>query len=1238
MPLSKPFLSILLMVFTCLLAGYTLKAQELDEANFIKYTRLQGLSNNYISGIVQDSTGYIWIATHKGLNRFDGNTFQSIFKSSLHSPLPDNLLIRLHAQTSGEILGASHAGAFSFNPVTRRYKKFIIPCDSIIYFWTNEVFDITRDTRGNYIESTKTGFYIFNTTGDLIKRYDYYSPSDAGKTELIFGGWVHSLSNGFTLQQNGLLGSLYDPRKNRIDTGFIAKNVITRKLITDHNGEMKMAWSGKNDELFILNMDRNSIDVTDIDSPQSRSSPLSDMMISDLGWESKLSFINDSLFALTCTNNGFYLFHYDKRDGRVFSDGRKYFEKNFCTGVFKDREGRIWIGTSDGLYKQNMNNSFFSFTDLSQQSPDLVDYGIRSVYVEGNSIYAGLLNEGGLLILNKKEGNITDHLKWTPGDSYSNTVTNIFPYQKDTLWIATRKGILWFNKNNHHYGHLKIPPELDWTLNSKTRCLFEDSRNNVWISFGKLNSLVRYDRATRRFSEITPATNPLLKITFIFSIAEDLQGNIWLAGDGLCRWNSKKQMIDTLIPYPRASKLLQNYMYILDRDSSNNLWISSYNNEILQYNCTTNRMYLRLKENNIVDGNTSTNSPIINNQIWMGTDNGISAFNIKDHSVKQFTYADGLPSVGITSVAKGSFYDKESNRFYIGSRHRLISFTPDILRTRKLAPLLFIEKITTRDSLIQPADKIVRLKYSQNNLTVYFNTINYTDPEENRFAWRSVNAGDTSWNELTDQKSITLTNLANGWNPVQIKLYSVNNHWPMQVRNLFIYIQPPFWKTSWFIAILSLLVAGLIYLIYKLRISSVRKNERAKAHVQQLLAEEYKNQFELEQISNYFSSSLAGKNDVDEVLWDVTKNLIGHMNYEECIIYMWNQEKTKMIQKAAYGPKGSPKAIFTQSFDVAPWQGIVGHVMMTRESQLVTDTRNDSRYRVDDMHRLCELCVPIIHNDELIGIIDSEHQTVNHFKERDVKILTTIATLVGNKIKQIESEQSLAKKQKEISFINQQLAEAQLSALQTQMNPHFIFNSLNSIKGLILSNEQQKASKYLSKFAQMIRMTLNQSKEIFTTLHENLEHLEYYLLMEKLRFDDSFSFKIEVDECIDREETVVPTLMIQPLTENAIWHGLLQKEGEKNLLIRFSRMADTISCAIVDNGIGINRSEQIKRSNKSSHQPVGLTNLRNRIKIMNEKYNIGCVLEIIDLNDLNREKSGTCAILRFNMIFNKLYL
>ena len=283
------------------------------------------------------------------------------------------------------------------------------------------------------------------------------------------------------------------------------------------------------------------------------------------------------------------------------------------------------------------------------------------------------------------------------------------------------------------------------------------------------------------------------------------------------------------------------------------------------------------------------------------------------------------------------------------------------------------------------------------------------------------------------------------------------------------------------------------------------------------------------------------------------------------------------------------------------------------------------------MNRLSELCVPIIHDDELIGIIDSEHPVENHFKERDVKILTTIATLVGNRIIQIESEQSLAKKQKELANINQQLAEAQLSALQTQMNPHFIFNSLNSIKGMILANEQQKASRYLSKFAQMIRVTLNQSKEIFTTLYENLQHLENYLLMEKLRFDDSFSYKITVDDCLDKEETLIPTLMIQPLAENAIWHGLLLKEGEKKLLISFSQRDETIYCRIEDNGIGIRHSEELKRVNNPSHQSVGLSNLRHRIKIMNEKYDIDCNLEIRDLGS-DEKKSGTSALLYFNII------
>ncbi|MGZ5190846.1 MAG: histidine kinase, partial [Flavisolibacter sp.] len=422
----------------------------------------------------------------------------------------------------------------------------------------------------------------------------------------------------------------------------------------------------------------------------------------------------------------------------------------------------------------------------------------------------------------------------------------------------------------------------------------------------------------------------------------------------------------------------------------------------------------------------------------------------------------------------------------------------------------------------------------------------------------------------------------------------------------------------------------------KWRTGLARKKEMEKTHIEKIKADHYKNQFELEQISNYFSSSLSGQKTEDEVLWDVAENLIGRMNYVDCMIYLWNADKTKMIQKAAFGPKGKPEFISEQVFEVFPGQGIVGHVINTMQPILVKDTRTDSRYRVDECFRLSEVCVPIIHDDELLGIIDSEHHLPNYFNERDIKILTTIATLIGNKLKQLESEQSLDVKQKELTNINELLAEARLSALQAQMNPHFVFNALNSIKRMILDEDNEKASRYLSKFALMIRMTLNHSRDIFVTLDENIEYLEAYLEMEQLRFDDSFTYRIITDENIDASETTIPSMMIQPLVENAIWHGLMQSGTDKKVCISFEQVQNKIICTVEDNGIGIRQSEKLKVKNKSPHHSLGLENLQKRIKIMNEKYGIDLSLGIMDLREKGNGQRGTRAVLQFNLITHKL--
>jgi LytS/YehU family sensor histidine kinase len=310
----------------------------------------------------------------------------------------------------------------------------------------------------------------------------------------------------------------------------------------------------------------------------------------------------------------------------------------------------------------------------------------------------------------------------------------------------------------------------------------------------------------------------------------------------------------------------------------------------------------------------------------------------------------------------------------------------------------------------------------------------------------------------------------------------------------------------------------------------------------------------------------------------------------------------------------------------------VGYVMETKQPVLIPDTQKDDRYRVDEMARLSEICVPIIHNGELMGIIDSEHYELDYFKERDSQILTTIATLIGNKLTQLKSEQSLEATGKELASINEQLAEARLSALQAQMNPHFVFNALNSIKRMILDGDNEKASRYLSKFALMIRMTLNHSKYLFITLDQNIEYLKTYLEMERLRFDDSFTYSIFTGENIEAEEMAIPSLMIQPLVENAIWHGLMQAEADKKIVISFMRYENKITCTIEDNGIGIRQSEKLKEANRPLHQSVGLENLQKRIRIMNEKHNTDCSLEITDLKEAGKNGSGTRVVLRLNVI------
>jgi ligand-binding sensor domain-containing protein len=210
----------------------------------------------------------------------------------------------------------------------------------------------------------------------------------------------------------------------------------------------------------------------------------------------------------------------------------------------------------------------------------------------------------------------------------------------------------------------------------------------------------------------------------------------------------------------------------------------------------------------------------------------------------------------------------------------------------------------------------------------------------------------------------------------------------------------------------------------------------------------------------------------------------------------------------------------------------------------------------------------------------------------------------------------------------QQLAEIEIKGLHAQMNPHFIFNCLNSIKEMIWNEEKQNASRYLSKFAQLIRTSLEQSRQTFITVRQCIDHLQQYLEMEKLRFED-FSYCIDVDENLNTDEAHIVPMLVQPLVENAIWHGLRSKEKDRELSIRFFKEANRVICEIEDNGVGIRHAMSSKQRILTAHRSMGIINIQERLALLNEKYNMECSLKITDRSELPGEKdNGTLAVLQ----------
>ncbi|MFC0655239.1 sensor histidine kinase [Mongoliitalea lutea] len=221
------------------------------------------------------------------------------------------------------------------------------------------------------------------------------------------------------------------------------------------------------------------------------------------------------------------------------------------------------------------------------------------------------------------------------------------------------------------------------------------------------------------------------------------------------------------------------------------------------------------------------------------------------------------------------------------------------------------------------------------------------------------------------------------------------------------------------------------------------------------------------------------------------------------------------------------------------------------------------------------------------------------------------------------------KKLKEKETLKAKLLDSQLKALRSQMNPHFLFNVVNAVQGLIFSNQKQDAAQYLGKFSDLMRKVLQQSDKQFVRLEEEIQLIDLYISLEKRRFEEDFEYLLDVDHQIEKNLIQIPSLIIQPFVENAVKHGLLHQSNSKRLCVKFTLDSDEKSILVVieDNGVGRKASEIINAKRKG-HQAFATKAIETRVNLLNQSLTKPITYFVEDLINHKEEGIGTRVTIR----------
>lgn len=941
---------------------------------------------------------------------------------------------------------------------------------------------------------------------------------------------------------------------------------------------------------------------------------------------------------------------------------------NYVFCIREDHNHHIWIGTNNGFSEYNgiKFTNYLPYGDTTQVWVQGIDFDSQ-----GRKWLA--TNTGVLMMDQKGYTNVTDRLK-----EKRTVVSAIYVDSSGSVWYGNAEGLNKITISGSSYKSVKFGNEKGFRVNTIT-CIKEDKHGRIWIGtygdgayvydqgkfiridehlelyrqsvldiyfdnrdhvwFATLShGVADYSTITKSFSWLTETEG--LSNNHVRCVIQDQSGNYWFgtSGGGLCNYFGKQ-----FTNYDKSSGLGGNYIYCIYRDSKNRLWIGTSDKGLTDLEADKFSTFSELNG----FSNVKVKAIIEDNfgNLYFGTDGqGVYKFN-----GKEFKGVEGLKNKYIRAIIK----DAQGNLWFATAGAGLYQLIVDKNGSK-------LQHYTTNDGLLH--DRLSCLHYDKKGRIWYGTENNGIGFLENgniqkRYFKRTDGLPSNSIRCLTEDESgyLWIGTADNGiagfpLYPVDYKFRSYNHTNDLTSSNIYLLCADR--KNNLFIGTET----GLDYLVLDKERKPVNIKHYGKGEgftgVETCQNSVFKDAdgtmwFGTINGLSKFSPGSIVKNEFPPItsITDVKlfytslsdtkyKSFVGDWNTVSDLNLPYNQNHITFDFTAINF--SNPEAVKYQwkleGFD-KEWSPVSkNHSILYSNlgsgdyTFLVKACNEDGVWNKEPVSMKFHISPPVWLRWWFMALIA-------------IVSFSLLFIIYKWRINRIKSKASEAQKKLQLE---KEVIELEQKALRLQMNPHFIFNALNSIQSQIGNNNEQVARYYLAKFSHLMRQILDNSRNSLITLEEEISTLENYLLIEKFCNGDRFEYKITADPAIEKDFVKIPPMLLQPFIENSIKHGLKYfdlsaliktEQNKKGLIeVNFREINDILECTVTDNGIGRKKSEELKKLSKETyHKSTALNVTQERLDLLKTDKNI-TALEIIDLYDETGNPVGTKVILRIPIV------